>query len=979
MLRATDGSMWVATAEGLVHVVATPAGEWRVARYYTSRDGLRSNSLSSVTQARDGTIWVGTLGGGVSRLDPDGVFRSLGAAEGLADNNVYDVRTDREGNVWVATVDGLTRLSPPTIEPFRASGAWTTSTVWSADAHADGTVWVGTGSDGLIRVDREGRTRMYGLADGLGSTVVLTSLQRRDGTRLFGTRQGLVRLDGDRFTDLHTPYGVPNTGVRSLFEDARGDLWIGSDSALIVVGSTGRRIIQRVQGDQPRRIYSITADARGRTFVAGGDLRIAGGDLRIAVGDSLPRFVAAGGATVRESMDLRVDGDDVWIASYITGLALLRGDVLTRFPPERTGVFAEILQIVDDGRGALWLTSSTGLQRVFKRDLFAWMRDSTQRPRIRQFTRADGLRSHDFAKSGSRSGTRGPDGRLWLPTSAGLVVIEPAAIQVDTVVPHVYIERVTADEVPLGDSSTITLPRGTRRVRILFTTTTLAASSRARLWYRLDGVDPDWRVADPLLRTAEYESLPRGTFTFRVRAENADGIPSEHDAVRRLVSRPPLSDYPLFWILLAMLAGIAGIGAFRWRVGQLRARSATLQQLLDDRTEALAERRRMEQQMLHAQKLESVGRLAGGVAHDLNNLLTAVYGNVEYTLAHSTLDDATRDNLAEVLDATERSTHLTRQLLTFARKQVVEPRIVRLGALLQTVTPLVRRLLTQSVQLDIRLDEGDWTIRADQNQLEQVILNLTANSRDAMPKGGTLTFRTSAVTLDSAFCDAHPSVSAGEYVMLEVTDTGVGMSSAVLAHVFEPFFTTKEPGHGTGLGLASVYGIVTQSGGHVMVESEEGVGTTFRIYLPRAHGAPEDASAPAPAAPAAAQAMPRGTERLLLVEDELAVRTIAERTLRSLGYDVIAAVDGQEAIERLESARGAVSLVLTDMRMPRLGGADLAVIVRERWPHVRLIFMSGNAEPQFEGGELGAGTILLRKPFSGTQLATAIRDELDRP
>jgi two-component system cell cycle sensor histidine kinase/response regulator CckA len=430
--------------------------------------------------------------------------------------------------------------------------------------------------------------------------------------------------------------------------------------------------------------------------------------------------------------------------------------------------------------------------------------------------------------------------------------------------------------------------------------------------------------------------------------------------------------------MLALAAIAAAVVVFyRRRVGELRAQGATLQRLVDDRTEALATRERLEHQLLHAQKMESVGRLAGGIAHDLNNMLTAVVGHAELMATDPALSEESRADVAEIHLAARRATDLTGQLLTFARKTKGSPRVLHVGELVQRVEKLLGRLLPEEITCTTESLEGPWMVRIDPGQLEQVVVNLAVNARDAMPTGGALRIRTRAVTLDVTVASEHPDLTPGDYVVLEVQDTGAGMSPAVLARLFEPFFTTKALGKGTGLGLAVSYGIVKQGGGHILVDSREGQGSTFFVYLPRVAVGGGDDARPNPAQ--ATTEMSRGTERILLVEDEAAVRAVAERTLRVLGYTVVSASDGVEAIEILETSSGDFAVVLTDVRMPRLGGPELAIQVREQWPHVRIGFMSGYSEATSTGVPSTQELTMLLKPFTIAELATFVRSLLGEP
>jgi two-component system cell cycle sensor histidine kinase/response regulator CckA len=390
----------------------------------------------------------------------------------------------------------------------------------------------------------------------------------------------------------------------------------------------------------------------------------------------------------------------------------------------------------------------------------------------------------------------------------------------------------------------------------------------------------------------------------------------------------------------------------------------------------VTERKQLEAQLVQAQKMESMGRLAGGVAHDFNNLLTAIMGYTDLCILVTPNTSRTRENLEEIKQAALRARDLTRQLLAFARRQVAEPRILHLDDLVLDTSKLLRRLIGEDVELRIQAANHQHAalIQADAGQIEQVLVNLAVNARDAMPDGGTLTITTAVVDVGAEGELRHAGLPPGSYVRLTVTDTGVGMSEEAKAHLFEPFFTTKEVGKGTGLGLATCYGIITQSGGHIEVESEGQRGTTVSIRLPRVEGVP--AAAPRHGDTAHPQ---RGTETVLLVEDEPAVRVLAARTLRDHGYTVLEAQNGEEAL-RLAAIyrRGPIHLLITDVVMPQMGGEVLAQAFRVAHPATRVLFMSGYADSEsFRTRVLGSEVSFLEKPFSPAALAVRVREALD--
>ncbi|HEU4403171.1 MAG TPA: PAS domain S-box protein [Candidatus Polarisedimenticolia bacterium] len=389
--------------------------------------------------------------------------------------------------------------------------------------------------------------------------------------------------------------------------------------------------------------------------------------------------------------------------------------------------------------------------------------------------------------------------------------------------------------------------------------------------------------------------------------------------------------------------------------------------------EDVSERRRLEDQLRQSQKMEAIGRLAGGVAHDFNNLMTAVSGYSELLLGRFEKDDPVRRDLEEIKKAGDRAAALTRQLLAFSRRQVLRPEVLDLNAVVAGMDQMLRRLIGEDIELMTALSPALGMVRADPGQIEQVIMNLAVNSRDAMPRGGKLTIETGNIDLDETYARGHAEARPGAYVMLAVSDTGEGMDAETRAHLFEPFFTTKGQGEGTGLGLSMVYGIVKQSGGNVWVYTEPGHGTTVKVYLPHvARGAERVA------APAVASGPAHGDETVLLVEDEEVVRSLAREILEMHGYSVLVARDGLEALQICERHPGRIHLLLTDVVMPRMNGRDLVERAAPMRPDMRILFMSGyTSDTIVHHGVLDPGTAYLQKPFSVDGLAHRVREVLD--
>jgi len=385
----------------------------------------------------------------------------------------------------------------------------------------------------------------------------------------------------------------------------------------------------------------------------------------------------------------------------------------------------------------------------------------------------------------------------------------------------------------------------------------------------------------------------------------------------------------------------------------------------------VTDQRRLQQQLTQSQKMEAIGRLAGGVAHDFNNLLTVITSYSDLVYQDLPPDDPRRDDVDQVRKAADGAAALTRQLLAFSRQQVLEPKVIDLNSVVDNLKKILQRVIGEDVELTTVLAAELAAVKADVSQIEQILMNLAVNARDAMPTGGKLTIETTNVDYDPE--RQQRSDGSTEFVMLAVTDTGTGMDEATKARIFEPFFTTKQPGKGTGLGLATVYAIVTQAGGFIWVYSELGHGTSFKIYLPQV-------DAVATTAAVARVDLPRGTETVLLVEDAAAVRAVARQVLQRQGYNVLEASDGEDALHLAARYQGTIDLVLTDVVMPRAGGRELAERLLTVRRDTRVLYMSGYTDDSVvRHGILEGGVAYLQKPFSPEGLARKVREVLDAP
>ena len=399
-----------------------------------------------------------------------------------------------------------------------------------------------------------------------------------------------------------------------------------------------------------------------------------------------------------------------------------------------------------------------------------------------------------------------------------------------------------------------------------------------------------------------------------------------------------------------------------------------LKREIAEQQKAEVERQHLQGQFLQSQKMESIGRLAGGVAHDFNNILTAILSYTELTLMKLDEDHPVRSHLVSIREASEKASTLTHQLLAFSRRQVLEMKVVDLNKVIEGMANMLSRMIGEDVLLEMKTEATISTIRADSGQIEQVLMNLAVNARDAMTSGGRLLIGTQDVDLDDTLLRTQETVTFDKYVMLSVTDTGAGMTAEVRDRIFEPFFTTKELGRGTGLGLATVYGIVKQHSGNIFVDSEPGKGTTFKVYFPiageRGQEQDEDHDLSGP--------LPAGTEVILVVEDDPSVRELVREVLTPLGYKVLASAGGDDALRTSDSYGGPVDLLLTDVVMPGMNGKQLAEVLRIKRPGIKVLFMSGYAHDALSTqGMLEPGIAMIHKPFRTVTLARQVRQVLD--
>ena len=1099
-------------AAGIVWV-ATPAGLARIeddrVRLLTVADGLPGTPTLQVLPSDSG-LWIGTSKG-LARLQGDRIT-TYGKAQGLPHNVVTDLAEDRDGHLWIATPAGLARMSGGQIELMPkgdtlAAGA----SVGSLLVDREGSLWFGMSGAGLARL-RETPFLPVGAPEGLPPGMAFPILQDRTGAIWIGMEKGeVVRLLGDDIRVLDAEDGL--SGAVMSLEEGREGMWIGTLAGLFQLRGEEVQPYTLLSPGPTAQARAVVEDRAGRLWVgtANGLQRLRPGEPKLYTkAHGLPDnfivtlFEARDGALwvgMRSALSRIENGritsytpahglmdgtvtslhEDVegtlWIGSS-AGLGRFRSGRFTIITPDRGLCDRSVHRVLEDDRGNLWLSGNKGIMRLPKADVAAVASGRRSRVRCELFGRAEGMRSRETNGAVNPAGWRARDGRLWFPTIAGVVVVDPRDASLRLTPPQVAIEDLVVDGRSY-DALPDRLPAGTRTLEINFTGLSFVAPEKMRFRYKLEGLSGDWIDAGNR-RTAYFTNLPPGRYRFRVAAANAAGEWSRADAsVAFGVLAAPHETWWFRMLALAALAA-AAVALYRWRMRRLRERAQALLELAEARGRAEAEfrdlfenasdaiftsdgsgnvtamnrlaeeltgysraeastlhlrdllpagqagdqalrawlsssartlvtelrtrddeqipvevktrviarsngqgggvfaaardvreRTQLERQLRQAQKMEAVGQLAGGVAHDFNNLLTVIAGNTELLLAEARADDESREDLRQIASAAERAAALTRQLLTFSRRQATQPRLLDLNAVIHDLEPLLRRMIGEDVSIVVRPSSEPAQIRADPVQIEQVLVNLAVNARDAMPAGGTLAMRVSVMTVE----DAPPvpvRAESGRCVLLEVSDTGTGMDPETQNRIFEPFFTTKEPGRGTGLGLSTVYGIVQQAEGAIVCHSAVGRGTTFRVYLPFALESGDET-----AETQAERSAPRGTETILLVEDEDSVRKLACRVLRRLGYRVVDTGHGGDALQVVQTLEEPVHLLLTDIVMPGMSGRQLAERVASLRPGVRVLFVSGYAREDLERHGLN-GVPVLQKPFTVGELARAVREALDK-
>ncbi len=978
----SDGAdgIWVGTRNGAWHLDTRDFGAVRGLERIGAAAPDVGNEVWTLARTADGILWLGTEMQGVLQWDGARLTKFAGANP-LSGEQVWSLFADARGRMWAGTSAGMTRFERSPFTTY-ANGLQPTS-VWGVRADANGTLWAST-SDGVIArfADDQWTPVVRRAGRNLSSSLALTA----SGTMLaVHTEKQLLRLDA---SGAHSEKSIklPPSRVNGFYPDRDGSIWFLTDSG--VFHSHG------AETDYAQASLGLAATDRPNTILRDRHDRLVIGapGLTVMKNGAVTHYGRQDGLSdLQVSAILDDDHDNIWIGTADSGLYVLRHERIAHLGDVDPRLKREIGGLVIDRLGNLWLTSRFGLTRVARTQLEQVADGRSRVANVRHFDRSDGLPTTEFNSDFVSTIIRDDAGYLWLPSFAGVVRVDPAQVSADTLPPQIHLDRLVVDgnEVPLG--ATLALERHPARVELTFAATNALVPSRVRVEYRLIGVDDAWRDAEGK-RTAAFGPLRGGHYRFEVRAASEDGSWNPTVASLEMTVDKTVPEQVWFYPVLLGVAALAISLVVRWRQHRLVQRGkeleaqvdartrdleeshATLEARVRDRTVALEreleERRRLEQRLLTSQKMESIGRLAGGVAHEINNSMTAVLGFAELAQVHAKGQGALEDDLRDLVRAGRRVAEITRQLLAFARRQQSQPVPLQLEELVIALERTLQHVSSPHVRLTIDTDAGLPPVLADAAQVEQLLLNLVKNARDAMPTGGTTSVRLQQISLAEQRAVGDAELAAGEYVTLAVSDTGVGIDEEVRRRLFEPFFTTKELNKGTGLGLAVCHGIVATHHGAIEVSSRVGFGTTFTVWLPVYHGRVERAPA--------TDVLSTGRETILLAEDEPTVRALTMRMLELQGYRVLAAEDGLKAFALAESVDFDFDLILSDVKMPGMTGPELVEALRARRPELPVVFISGYTGPDAAQEDtlshLGA---FLTKPFTREALTRAVREALD--
>ncbi len=948
------GTLWIATTRGLYRLRDGELKRWSEPRT------LSTDSVTDVFVDRAAHVWI--------------VARSVYVAES-ADVPVFNpvmlpqvdfcrsVMEDREGSLWIGTAgDNIVRLRASALRMALARGTQQRDIPRSLSVDADGVVWAGLGSRGIARIENGEKPTPISVgtnAEGDVWSVCATP----DGAVWFGTRGSLgCWRDGriERFPALQN--------VRTIFADRRGGVWFGPVNGGVHRFSEGQFTNWSGTIGTPKLTVSVIAEAPDgavyfglavTSYADGGLVRLKDGDCTV--------FDARNGLPDPDVRAIHVDADgDLWVGSKHRALSVWHdGHWLTR--DAFSEAFSDLVNgIAEDDDGNLWLGTPRGLVWARKDNLLAVAQGRPTALKYQLAGAGDGVLASGVGFGAQPEWARLPDGELWFASRGGVVAAQPRNLRPNTVAPIVRVEGVSVDGASVPSRDVIELPAGTHSLAIDYTALSFVKPGRVTFRYRMDGHDRDWIEADTR-RSAFYGILKPGPHVFRVSATNEDGVTSATEATFRFEQRPWFYQTPLFLVTapLALAALVAGL--YFWRTASLRHRVAEQTALIHQQLEKEAQ---LKAELERTARLESLGLLAGGIAHDFNNLLTVILGNLSLASLDPRAQSTVGENLREAERGARRARDLTQQLLTFAKGGDPVRSAVSLPDIVREATEFALR--GAKVRAEFTFAPNLPPASADAGQISRVVHNLVLNAVQAMADGGLVRI---AVGVADLADQQVPTLSAGCYVTLSVSDNGPGIAAEHLSRVFDPYFTTKIKS--SGLGLAASHSIVQKHGGRITVESKLGKGTTFHIWLP---AAAEKSPVPQKAETEMDKLTPGngGIARVLFMDDERTIRSFATALLKRLGHDVTAVADGREAVRVYKDAHAhhrPFDVVILDLTVPGgMGGREAIEALKQFDPGVRAIVSSGySSDPVLANHEAYGFREVVPKPYELTDLAQAVQ------
>jgi len=952
---ARDGGAWIASPRELRKYV----DDGPVVTHERP-EGFRNDQVEMLEDFH-GHLWVGGANSGLRVWMNDGSALAVGSNTERLRAQITCLFEDRERNVLVGTAGaGVARFKPrPFSVWFGRLGGLSGTIVNTIGEEPSGTLLIGTEGSGLRRIGPGIDPQPIVSRDGLlGPRHRVTSIIRlREGTMLAAVSgRGIFRVEQTEAVAIPSE-PIATEHVRVIFEDSKGRVWAGHEKGLAVRRGEGFENIPASAGSSLTGVRAAAEDREGRLWFVGkeGLARLNGDRLEMVRGMGLPEKA--------NLLGLHADaGGALWVGVESRGAFRLeegRGFLYTTahgLPVVSPGAFLE------EGE-YLWMSGEKGLVRINRASLDAVAAGRAARLELQLFNRADGLPSDACRRGYQPVALRAHDGELWFATHKGAVAVHPETILTASYEPPPIIEEIRAEMqlilVTPQNRERIEVPPGTRHMSIRCSIPSLGRPEYARFQYRLEGADDLWHDSGGE-RVIRFYDLQPGSYRFHLRAIGTDGRFVETTTSVGLVVQPFY--WQTLWFRALCALALAVVVAFIvW--GFLRQRF--LQQ--EERLRAQEERAQLEGQLQQSQKMEAIGRLAGGIAHDFNNLLTSIAGNAELLQMEPPASDASRSTAADIATAAGRARDLVSQILTFSRQKPVVRCALDFAQSVREALQLLRAGIPAMIELRSEVPETLPPILADAAQMQRVVMNLGTNAAQAVGSGrGHISIR-----VEESSEGLPVSAPPGRYLRLSVEDDGRGMDDETMRRIFDPFFTTKEIGHGTGLGLSVVHGIVEQHDGFITVQSRPGAGTTFQVYLPVTN---EKIAAPAPKTPPT----PSGAgEKILVIDDEEGVLKVTRSMLERLGYVVDGFTDASVALAAFGAAPQSYRLAITDFAMPQYDGVAMAQRLWEVRPAFPIILYSGYGSRLTPEEAVRMGFVrLLPKPFQLTALADAVKQAL---